>query len=197
MEEPRGGVMDAELTRLDAEGLQRFDVLHADAISAVTKRFYALQGSVYQQFGVRGREFCREDLAFHLEFLRPVLEFGLLGPMVEYLRWLSSVLIARTIPADHVALSLDLLGEFFAKRMNTADGATVSAALRATRTQFLEAPEAPTSPPSPSDAWPEAAPFETALLGGHQHEAMAVVNGCIDAGHSLVDIEQSVIMPSL
>jgi methylmalonyl-CoA mutase cobalamin-binding domain/chain len=197
MVEPRGGTTDAGLALLDAEGMQHFDVLHAQAIGVVTERFYALQSPVYQQSGARGREACREDLAFHLEFLRPALEFGLLRPMVEYLRWLSSVLTARAIPIDHVALSLDLLGEFFLQRMNTADGATVSTALRAARTQFLAAHEVPTSRPWPSDAWPEAVPFETALLGGSQHEAMAVVNGCIDAGHGLVEIERSVIMPSL
>ena len=109
--------MDASLNRLGAAGLRRFQSLIPDAVGAVTERFYSTLGSVYAQFGPRGREACREDLTFHLEFLRPVLEFGLLGPMVEYLRWLASVLAARSIPAEHLALSLDWLGEFFAAHM--------------------------------------------------------------------------------
>ena len=36
-----------------------------------------------------------------------------------------------------------------------------------------------------------------ALLAGCQREALAVVNRCIDSGHSLVDVELHVIQPSL
>jgi hypothetical protein len=32
-------------------------------------------GSAYAQFGPRGRDAWREDLTFHLEFLKPVLKF--------------------------------------------------------------------------------------------------------------------------
>ena len=77
---------------LGAAGLQRFRLLRNDAVSAVTARLYASHGEVYEQFGPRGRAACREDLAFHLDFLQPVLEFGLLQPMVDYLCWLGSVL---------------------------------------------------------------------------------------------------------
>ena len=114
---------------LGPDGLQRFRLLQVDAVSAVTERFYAIHGSAYEQLGQRGRMACREDLAFHLEFRAPVLEFGLLQRMVDYLSWLSSVLAARAIPVDHIVQSLDLLGEFFAVHMGAADAGTVTAAL--------------------------------------------------------------------
>ncbi len=76
---------------------------------------------------------------FHLEFLRPALEFGVLQPMVDYLAWLSSVLSARAIPIEHLALSLDWLGEFFAEHMSAADGALVADVLKAAETKFLAA----------------------------------------------------------
>ena len=184
---------------LGPDGLQRFRLLQADAVSAVTERFYAIHGSAYEQLGQRGRMACREDLAFHLEFLAPVLEFGLLQPMVDYLSWLSSVLAARAIPVDHIVQSLDLLGEFFAVHMGAADAGTVTAALQAARTEFLnaEAEGPPALPPAPPYPWPEAAPFEVALLAGRQHEALAVMNGCIDNGRNVVDVELHVVQPSL
>jgi methanogenic corrinoid protein MtbC1 len=46
-------------------------------------------------------------------------------------------------------------------------------------------------------SWPEAAPFEEALLSGNHREALAVVNSCFDNGHHLVDIEMYVIRPAL
>jgi hypothetical protein len=106
-------VMDSALTTLGADGLRRLQALQSDAVSAVTERFHAAHGPVYEQFGPHGRDACRQDLSFHLELLRPVLEFGLLQPMVDYLCWLGSVLAARAIPVDHVGLSLEWLAAFF------------------------------------------------------------------------------------
>lgn len=187
----------AALTSLRVEGLQRFRLLKADAAAAVTERLYGLHDTTYAPFGQRGREACREDLAFHLEFLQPTLEFGLLQPMVDYLHWIASVLAARAIPSAHLAVSLDLLAEFFTEHMQPADAAVVSAALGAARAQFLRGRELPRAPTLPSTAWPEATAFEAALLAGDQRAAMVLVNACIDQGQSLIDVEQHVIQPAL
>jgi methanogenic corrinoid protein MtbC1 len=189
--------MDAGAQPLRPEGLQRFRSLQSDAIAAVTERLYNAHGSVYAQFGPRGREVCREDLSFHLEFLRPVLEFGLMQQMVDYLVWLGSVLETRAVPSSHLALSLDWLGEFFAAKMDAADGAMVAAALRGARKGFESAAELPVVAPMPRTPWVGTEAFEAALLAGRQHEALAVVNRRIDDCHSLVDIEMNVIQPAL
>jgi len=189
--------MDPGLRQLRAVGLLRFQDLQADAIAAVTDRFYETHGSVYERFGQRGKQACREDLAFHLEFLRPVLEFGLLRPMVDYLHWLSSVLAARSIPAEHLAQSLRWLAEFFMDRMDVEDGAVVGAALNAARVGFLEAKHEPADPSPVPESWPEAGTFETAILAGNQREALSVLNACLDRGEGLVDVERHVIQPSL
>ena len=187
--------MDVGLTILGREGLRRFQLLQADAVSVVTERFYAASGSAYDEFGARGHAACREDLAFHLEFLQPVLEFGLLQPMVHYLRWLASVLAARSIPLHHVTSSLDMLGAFFAERMDAVDGPVVTAALHAARAKFMEVEDSPL--PRDVGAWPETERFEQALLAGRQREAISIMNDCIDVGHDLVEVEQHVIKPSL
>ena len=105
----------------------------------MSQRFDEAHGSSYVRFGPRGRDACREDLLYHLEFLRPALEFGVLQPMVDYLTWLSSVLSARGIPIEHLALSLDWLAEFFNEHMSAADGALVVDVLKAAETKFLAA----------------------------------------------------------
>ena len=187
--------MDVGLTMLGKEGLRRFQLLRADAVSVVTERLYVALGSAYDGFGPRGHAACREDLAFHLEFLQPVLEFGLLQPMVDYLRWLASVLAARSIPVDHVASSLEMLGAFFVERMDAVDGPVVTAALNAARMEFAKVAATPAR--LDDGAWPEAELFELALLAGHQREALSIMNDCIDVGNDLVDIEQHIIKPSL
>jgi MerR family transcriptional regulator, light-induced transcriptional regulator len=189
--------MDAVLKILEPKGLQRFQMLEADAVSAVTERFYKKLDSVYAQFGPRGRAACRQDIAFHLEFLKPVLEFGLLAPMVDYLRWLASVLAARAIPGEHLALSLDWLAEFFVAHMKPADGAIVKAALHAAREKFVAASDVPLAPRQPPEPTPGAVAFQAALLAGNQREALAIVNRCMDSGHTLVDVEVHIIQAAM
>ena len=48
---------------LGSEGLRRFRLLQTEAVNTVTERLYAAHGSIYEQFGSRGRTACREDLS--------------------------------------------------------------------------------------------------------------------------------------
>lgn len=189
--------MNLELQTLTPEGLRRFQAMGADAVNAVAERFFATHGSAYIRFGPRRHQACREDLAFHLEFLRPVLEFGIAQPMVDYLHWLASVLDARGIPSEHLPRSLDWLAEFFVGRIGGADGAVVVAALQAVRMRFLEAGTAPHAPLKSPPPWPEAAAFEVALLAGNQRQALAIMSRCIDNAQTLIDVELHVIQPAL
>lgn len=190
-------IKDTTLKTLDAEGLRQFLDLHSEAVSAVTERFYATQGALYERFGERGREACSEDLAFHLEFLRPVLEFGLLQPMVDYLHWLSGVLSSRAVPTEHLTQSLDWLAEFFDERMQANHGAIVVAALLAARTGFQQLGNTPLQPLTSRDPWPEKAEFEEALLSGNHRQAHAILQRCLAQRRSLTGFELHVIQPSL
>ena len=51
--------------------------------------------------------------------------------------------------------------------------------------------------PQAREGWPQAGRFEAALLTGNQREAFRLVTECLEAGHTLVDIELKVIRPSL
>jgi methanogenic corrinoid protein MtbC1 len=75
----------------------------------------------------------------------------------------------------------------------------VAGALRVARTRFLQAQAqgTPVSSPTSPEAWPQAVPFELALLAGSQHQALTVVNHCIDDGRGLIGVEQHVVQPSL
>jgi len=190
--------MTMVLPVLGPAGLQRFRELRPAAIAAVTQRFYDTHGSIYEQFGPAGREACREDLAFHLEFLQPVIEFGELRPMVQYLRWLGSVLVAREIPAQHLGLSLDWLGQFFSGSMAPEDGAIVAAALAAARDAFVSGgPAQEAEGFQAPEAWPQSAAFEAELLAGNQRGASQVMIDALNEGHDLVGIEMHILQPAL
>ena len=120
------------------EGLRRFLSLQDEAVEAVVGRFDQISPASYGTFGERGRAACREDIGYHLEFLRPALEFGILQPFVDYVRWLAVVLETRGIPAEHLTLSLDWLTEFFTARLPGEDAEPVVVALNAARTALRD-----------------------------------------------------------
>ncbi|MGA7297262.1 MAG: cobalamin-dependent protein [Rhodanobacteraceae bacterium] len=188
----------SDTPQLGAAGLRHFQELEADAVDTVSQRFFTTHGSLYTQFGERGRQACREDLSFHLDFLRPVLEFGIIQPMVDYLRWLATVLSARDVPAEHLPLSLDWLSEFYADAMPDKDGATVVLALERAKTGFLKAGAALAgSCGTMPEAWAECAAFEELLLEGDHDGAAALVERCLEQGYSVVDLELHVIQTAL
>lgn len=182
---------------LSAQGLKQFVSLQSDAVDVVTERFYQTHAALYERFGERGRDFCREDLVFHLEFMRPVLEFGLLQSMVDYLRWLDEVLTSRGVPSEHLAQSLDWLSEVFAERMGPVDGAIVVAGFLAARTGYQKIAGMPFKPQVSAQPWPEMATFQTALLSSNHQQAHRILQHAMDAGHSLVDFELHVVQPAL
>jgi len=190
-------IVEAGLPRLGAAGLRKFQAVQAEAVNAVAERFYAIPASTHDRFGWLGRDACREDLTVHLEFLQPVLAFGLLQPLVDYLCLLADRLSAPSFPADRLELQLTWLAEYFAEHMAAPDGALVAAALRAAHTSFLATAQALLIPPLPPAPWAAAAAFEAALLVGEQRQASAVVNSLLDGGHGLIDIELHVVQPAL
>lgn len=186
-----------KLDVLSTESLKQFQALQTEAVNTVTERFYCQYGSLYARFGERGRASCREDLALHLEFLRPVLEFGLLQPMIDYLQWLNEVLLARTVPTEHLALSLDWLADFFAEQMQAEDAILVVTALQSASAGFQAAGIEPLMPRLSKEPWPEAVDFEAALLMGNKNAAHAVLSRCLAEGRDLVSIELHIIQPAL
>lgn len=190
--------MDASVGTLHPDGLRLFVELRQGAVEAVTDRFLHEHGAAYAKFGPRGREACREDLAFHLEFLQPVLEFGLLGPMLDYLQWLGSVLESRGVPAAHLPLSLEWLAEYFEAHLPAPHGGIVTGALRMAKVRMAShGPALAGLYEKLPASWPECADFEDALLKGDHRRAARVIDGVLDSGRGLVQAELHVIQPAL
>lgn len=189
--------MRDEVRTLSKDGLERFNALGPDAISAVAERLYTIHKPVYARYGSRGREACHETLATHLEFLKPVLEFGQIHHMADYLIWLTDLLNLYTIPEKHLSTSLDWLDEFFIEHMNLEDSAVVGDALRAARTQSLKVNKLPIARPLSIESWPEAIPFEAAILIGDHGAAMSIMDQLLDDSHKLPEIERHIVQPAL
>ncbi len=187
--------MNAVSHALTPKGLEQFKQLHHTAVETITAQFYAAHGAEYARFGERGRKACREDIEFHLNFLRPVLELGDLQPYTDYLRWFDEVLTARNIPTEHIAETLHWLGDFFLDRIGGADGARISAALTTAATESRQGAKLPAA--SALEKWPEQDRFEAALLTGDRRQAIEIVSRLTQSGHSLVEIDVFLIQAAL
>ena len=180
------------------EGLRRFLSLHDEAVEEVVGRFQQTFPASYETFGRLGRAACREDIGYHLEFLRPALEFGILRPFVDYVRWLAVVLEARGIPADHLAFSLGWLAEFFAARLPGEDAEPVIAALNAAMTALRDpSDDVPPYERLMPEAWEECDAFGAALVRGDQRTTVNIFREVARHGRGLLDAELHLVQPAL
>ncbi|MEI7430718.1 MAG: cobalamin B12-binding domain-containing protein [Betaproteobacteria bacterium] len=176
--------------KTDSETIERFSALRHQAIEFVTAE------SLAAGFGPRTQEPCAEDIAFHLDFLRPTLESGDLSPFIAYLAWLSQVLSSRSIPGDSLPHSLDHLAIFFTRSLgeNSAPIVAVLMAGKAALAANLAAPCYDHPCPVP---WSETTAFCEALLEGNSREAAKLFSQAIDRESSLPGTEVHVIQPAL
>ncbi len=183
---------------LGSIGLRRYRELSPSAADVVSRRFLAEHSADYRQFGARGYDACRVDLAYHLEFLAAVFEFGMLAPMVDYLHWVESVLVSRRIPAGHLALSLDWISEYLGAQLDPIDAAIVTGAIARVKAGFLAAREAePVMDARKPDEWTECPRFVHALLEGDRRDALWIVDHRLARGHTVVEAGTHLIQPAL
>lgn len=160
---------------MSPEGLSGMRARRDDALREAMEAFYAVHGPAYERFGEAGRKACREDMAFHLDFLEPALEFGQPEPFTDYLLWLQSVLEARTVPTSHLMFSVELLVQFLLPALKGADRDLMLATFAAARAA-LQAPAEPAPLPG-GDAQEDCAPLRDALVGGDRRGALKLMEG--------------------
>jgi len=185
---------------MDSGELAEFIHLQEAAVDAVTNRFYEEMSSIYISFGERGRKCCREDIQFTLDFLRPAIEFGFLQSFIDYLRWLTSVLSARGIAAEHIITSLDWLEEFFSAHASLSGSQKITRAITAAKTGLKA--EAVMQLSAEIDkkmplGWPEYNEFKEALLQGDSRRAAEIFDARLKAGASFLDVELHLVQPAL
>ncbi|WP_313954233.1 cobalamin-dependent protein [Accumulibacter sp.] len=186
----------ADLYQADENTIERICALRDEAVAHATAASMAAWPELFARLGPRAQALCREDIAFHLDFLQPVLETGDLSSFTAYLGWLAQVLSSRGIPGDSLPRSLEDLEVFFAGQLGSA-AAPVIAALAAGRAALaggLAAPAYDRPCPSP---WEEAEAFGDALLDGKGRDASALFNQALDRESSLPAAEVHVIQPAL
>jgi MerR family transcriptional regulator, light-induced transcriptional regulator len=191
-------VSERRIHILGQAGLERFLSLRSEAVETVTARFYETFPSLLVQFGERGRKMTRDDLTYHLEFMRPVLEFGILEPFTDYLQWLAGVLESRNVSAGHLPLSLDWIREFFDLHLPVEEAEIVGGVLKAAKSELLESTKTATFQlRGMPEAWDECAEFEDLLLAGDRTKALALFRRCCESKGGFLATSLHLVQPAL
>ncbi len=180
------------------EGLRRFLALNEEAVAAVVGRFDQTDPASCGPFGERGHVAYKEDIGYHLEFLRTALEFGNIRPFVEYVRWLAAVLAARGIPANELALSLERLKQFFTARLSSEDAESVLVALNAAMLALRHSPnDVHSNQRVMAEACVECDAFVAALTRGDQRTAGSIFREVAHYGRTFLDAAVHLVQPAM
>ncbi|MEO8755957.1 MAG: cobalamin-dependent protein [Casimicrobiaceae bacterium] len=180
---------------MTADGIQSMRRARESAVQQAAELFYAKHGKAYERFGDAGRKACRDDLAFHLDFMEPALEYGRPEPFLAYLRWLRSVLRSRGVPADHLLFSLQLLVDALAPTLAPADRDALDA-LVGRAGQALLQPECVFADLG-ERAGTAATGMCDALLKGDRRTALSLLQGDIAAGGSYSDAQVRLVQAAM
>lgn len=192
---------------ISGEALERFDQLCPLAQAMVADRLHTDADVPALVTGVHGHRAVRDEIGLLLEFLRPVLEFGVLAPFADYLRWSAEVLASRGVAVERLGVSLKWLGEHFREYFPAEDGERLQRALRdgiavldAIAVNGHESPAFVGGADGPAAEFPDAddlAGFVQALLRGDRRRASAIVEKLLAQGRPMLQIEVRLIQAAL
>jgi methylmalonyl-CoA mutase cobalamin-binding domain/chain len=161
----------------------------AALVERAVDRTYARRPELAQRYGAAGREHCRRDTAFHVDYLVEAVASGAPALFGDYVAWAKAMLAARGIPEGDLALNLECLrealGEVLPPDLAEKLGGAVDAALR----------DLPGNPEGLDLGIGAHEPHGTlareyleALLRADQRAASALVLAAVDAGATVHDV---------
>ncbi len=182
--------------RVDAGTLARFSALRDTATRHAVDASEQAFPEIYAHFGPSGRQACLDDVALHLDFLRPVIETGDLAPFLAYLRWLSRSSGTGGVSSRSVPRSLRDLAAFFTHQLGD-DAEPIVRALAAGEAALTEGGASIEDEPPGPQARPEATLYAAAALRGDGAAATRLLDTALDAAGSLPAAAVHVIHPAM
>jgi len=164
---------------------------------AITDEFFLNHPDWSVRYGERGRQFCTEDVCFHMDFLAGAVEAGSPEAYGDYSRWTARMLGARGIAAHTLEENLAQLERHLASALLPQEHAAILTFLAPGREACTE-PQPNPGAQSPSDNMGLTRQvFLAAILSGQRQAALNIVEEALRAGHTHLDIYTGVFAESL
>lgn len=165
--------------------------------NATTQAIYAKYAADLQRFGERGKQNCRQDILYHLDYLQAALNSSEPDVFVQYALWLNDVLSSRRVPTAHLIFSLDLLADFFRDHLDTDQANAIAEILDAARIALSQDIVPALYERSRLPVLQETDTYRNLILQGQHRPAMAVVNEAMNQGHSLTQVSVQLVQSAL
>jgi MerR family transcriptional regulator, light-induced transcriptional regulator len=182
-----------------AAAAQAVEQCRAQAVDEVTTAIYERMAGRLDAFGERGREYCRDDLHSHLDYISGSLIAGEPALFGHYALWLNELLISRGVPPESLSLSVDLLREFFRGRLRPAQFDVVAVVLDGGRRALEQMPGPGArlgSSMDPTVCHPCTETLARSLIRGDQRRCEEIV-AAVAAEHGYVEMAVRLVQPAL
>lgn len=163
----------------------------------VTKAIYARHEKELQRFGERGRQTCRQDILYHLDYLQGALAARDPGLFTQYALWLKEVLGSRGVPPAHLSFSFDFMETFFRNNLPAGEADEVAAILHAARTALAQPAPPAIYGQSRHPADPRSEQYRQSILQGQHRSATSLVLDAMRNGYSLTQAAVQLVQPAL
>lgn len=163
------------------------------ATTAIYER-YALE---LERFGERGRQTCRQDMLYHIDYLQGALLGDAPDIFTHYALWLKDVLNSRGVPAAHLEASFGFIATFFDNNLPVNEAAAIAAILQAGRAVLAQDALPAVYGETRFPALPEAEHYRVSILQGQHKAAASLMMEAMSKGSTLTEASVRLVQPAL
>lgn len=160
-----------------------------DLAERITEMHFRANPELAKRYGDAGKDRCREDAAYHLEFLAEAITMDHPEMYGNYILWAAAMLEARKIPKSDLDKSLDYVERAVQELLGEQESAKNHPFFALAREKLaFRAIEPGSFFRDDNPLKKEAEQYLKFLLHGKRSEAAELINGLVEKGQSIKDI---------
>jgi MerR family transcriptional regulator, light-induced transcriptional regulator len=162
----------------------------------ITEHQFLARPALLEKYGVKGKQKCREDAAFHLHYLSEAVSASSTKIFADYIGWAKIMLVSRGIEYRDLEHTLAAMKRALVKNASRDEGALLASFIDAALKLLPNLPESVPSFVDPNRPFSTVAnTYLKSLLLLNRDEAVAYLLREVDAGLSIKDVFEHVILP--
>jgi MerR family transcriptional regulator, light-induced transcriptional regulator len=162
----------------------------------ITERHFAAQPALLQKYGLKGKQKCRDDAAFHLHYLSEAISANSTRIFVDYIGWAKIMLVSRGIEWRDLEQTLKAMKEVLFGSATPTDGAPLETFIDAALTALPKLPDSvPTFMSTDRPFAAVANKYLRSLLLLNGDEAVTHIMQQVNSGLRITDVFEHVIFP--
>ena len=167
----------------------------ASLAAEITDNQFSAHPGLLRKYGSQGKQKCAEDAAYHLHYLSEAIAANSPAIFTHYIGWAKVMLSSRGIESGDLKHTLQGMKRAVLKQANLDHGSVIGTFINLALKQLPTLPESlPTFIDSSEPFAAIANKYLQSLLLLNRNEAIAGVMGEVDAGLSIRDVFQHVIV---